>query len=355
MKKIFLATILLALIAPVYGQGIVFEEISFQQALDKAGRENKYVFVDCYTSWCGPCKKMTNDVFTRKNVGDYFALRFISLKYDVEKEEEGIRLRKEHKVNAFPTYLIFNPDGTLLYQFKGAADAPKFLRNVDEAFDDGRAYNSLKKSYESAGSHKEILGDVLEQFKTVRDPQTRRAIEELSSQLSDKEKTSSDYWFIYSIDLLDTIGSKNEEYLFANAERFRKNIGKEEVDPVLERHYQARFSNIIRLEEEISKKDMDRLVKQVRKLRLGGDINAFTNIALAVKTDDFDEMIRVAKEEIPGMEYFLEAYFYLTDRIKDRGTPIQKEAWIELGENLILLAPDDKRAWIQAAVNHIRK
>ena len=36
--------------------GIYFDELSFEEALEKAKKSNKLLFVDCYTSWCGPCK-----------------------------------------------------------------------------------------------------------------------------------------------------------------------------------------------------------------------------------------------------------------------------------------------------------
>ena len=35
-----------------------FQELTLEKALEQAKVENKYVFIDCYTSWCGPCKMM---------------------------------------------------------------------------------------------------------------------------------------------------------------------------------------------------------------------------------------------------------------------------------------------------------
>jgi thiol:disulfide interchange protein len=38
-------------------KGIQFvHNLSWQEILQKARAENKYVFVDCYATWCGPCK-----------------------------------------------------------------------------------------------------------------------------------------------------------------------------------------------------------------------------------------------------------------------------------------------------------
>lgn len=37
---------------------IHFEKSSFADIKAKAKKENKLIFIDAYTSWCGPCKWM---------------------------------------------------------------------------------------------------------------------------------------------------------------------------------------------------------------------------------------------------------------------------------------------------------
>ena len=37
--------------------GICFHDNKpWKEVLELAQKENKYIFMDCYTSWCGPCK-----------------------------------------------------------------------------------------------------------------------------------------------------------------------------------------------------------------------------------------------------------------------------------------------------------
>ena len=73
MKHIY--TLLLGLLAwsaSMAQEGVNFRDITFEEALKQAKSENKLVFMDCYTSWCGPCKNMADKVFPQKAAGDYF-------------------------------------------------------------------------------------------------------------------------------------------------------------------------------------------------------------------------------------------------------------------------------------------
>ena len=72
------------------GQGIIFFEGTWKEALEKAKKEDKLVFVDSYTTWCGPCIKMAKNVFTQESVGSFYNQNFINIKLDMEKED-GVR------------------------------------------------------------------------------------------------------------------------------------------------------------------------------------------------------------------------------------------------------------------------
>ena len=121
--------------------GIQFcqEGSQFADAVSKAKAENKMVFLDCYTSWCGPCKMMARDIFPQKKVGDFMNPKFVSIKIDMEKGE-GPALTKKFQVSAFPTFIIFNSDGQELGRFLGGSDADGFIDRVKKAsVDNGSA------------------------------------------------------------------------------------------------------------------------------------------------------------------------------------------------------------------------
>lgn len=111
-------------------QGIAFlESATVAEALAKAKTEGKSVFVDCYTSWCGPCKLLARDVFPQKEVGDFFNPRFVSLKLDMEKGE-GPEMAKRWDVNAYPTLTFLNSDGEVMFQTVGASGAKQLVDTV---------------------------------------------------------------------------------------------------------------------------------------------------------------------------------------------------------------------------------
>ena len=67
MKKLILVMFLMILGVPAFtqsevGEGIKFENGTWAEILAKAKKENKYVFLDAFTTWCGPCKWMDKEV-----------------------------------------------------------------------------------------------------------------------------------------------------------------------------------------------------------------------------------------------------------------------------------------------------
>ncbi|WP_312901317.1 thioredoxin family protein [Chryseobacterium taichungense] len=128
-------------------QGIKFEETNFNTILAKAKKENKLVFIDAYTTWCGPCKLMSKNVFPQKAVGDYYNANFINAKIDMEKGE-GIDIAKKYNVKAFPTYLFVDGNGELVHRTLGYVEEKDFIQFAKDAGDPSKRLGALKKKFE---------------------------------------------------------------------------------------------------------------------------------------------------------------------------------------------------------------
>lgn len=132
MKKIGLLFVALVAAVAVMAQGIVFETGTWSELLAKAKETGKPVFVDVYTTWCGPCKVMSKDIFPLESVGKVYNESFVSYKLDAEKGE-GIDLAKKYEVRGYPTYLYLKPDGTVFYRFMGSMSEQAFLMRTQSA------------------------------------------------------------------------------------------------------------------------------------------------------------------------------------------------------------------------------
>src|SRR4249920_624876 len=65
--------------------GIRFDhEHNWSQILAQAKKENKLIFVDAFTTWCGPCRFMSKNIFPLKEVGDFYNEHFIMLKAQLD-------------------------------------------------------------------------------------------------------------------------------------------------------------------------------------------------------------------------------------------------------------------------------
>ncbi len=136
MKKIGFIVQFLCLTLFSFGQsaeeGIRFiEGEKWENILKMAQEQNKYIFMDCYTSWCGPCKALAKDIFTRKDVGDFFNANFVNVKYDMEKGV-GKELYKHYKSNiiGFPTLLLINKEGKVVHQMAGFQEADVLIAGM---------------------------------------------------------------------------------------------------------------------------------------------------------------------------------------------------------------------------------
>jgi thiol:disulfide interchange protein len=93
---------------------INFIENSWSEALKQATAKNKYIFVDAYASWCGPCKMLKATTFKNNKVAAFYNSNFINVAIDMEKGD-GPQLAAAWGLRAYPTLIIFNAKGKPVY------------------------------------------------------------------------------------------------------------------------------------------------------------------------------------------------------------------------------------------------
>ena len=160
MRKIMLLMIICVFTIGTRGEGIRFFKGSFQDALKQARAENKKVFVDFYTTWCGPCQLMSKNIFPDDEVGEYFNKYFVN--YQINAEDKAFLPEvKRYGVAAYPNMLILDTEGNVLGRQLGATDKNGFLRfaklALKEVLPVDQLYEKLKKDKKNQLLMQEIL------------------------------------------------------------------------------------------------------------------------------------------------------------------------------------------------------
>ncbi len=158
------AIVFLILSLPFFGytqtKGIKWtDNLTWGQILAKAKSENKYVFLDCYATWCVPCHAMDKDVYPNDEVGNIINRKFIAVKvqmdqtqYDNERvkqwHNDARRIQNNYTVMSFPTFLFFYPNGAPMHRGVGYRSSNEFITLIKEALDTNKQYYALLKNYQ---------------------------------------------------------------------------------------------------------------------------------------------------------------------------------------------------------------
>ena len=218
-------------------QGIKFVESNFKEALTQAEQEKKLLFMDCYTSWCGPCRLLANRVFINDSIGQFFNKHFVSLKVDMEKGE-GPALARQYGVKAYPTLLFIDPSTQeIVSQVVGFRTVKALLEDAQKAANPNRNLQGLAAQFNENPTNPAIASAYLEGLWAASLTQERdETLKNYLSRLTPEEICTTDNWKILSAHTENPY-SYAFDCLHKNREGFRNVMGKEAVNAKLDHLY----------------------------------------------------------------------------------------------------------------------
>ena len=285
-------------------QGIQFGHTSFAEALAKAGEENKLVFIDAYTTWCGPCKLMSAKTFPDSAVGAFFNAHFVSIKIDAEKDE-GPELVRRYGISYYPTLLFINAKGVLAHKAVGYYKPEEFLKLGQKAGDPTSNLLALEARFRNGDRGQELLFALTEIKSAALDPAAGDlANDYLKTQTNLGSPENMDFIMHY----VDDPFSEGFGFLQKNRPDFETRYSKKEVkqkidgvfEDYLQQHPKLQLGEVQRLYGKVYPEQGERLASNYRLTyyRQRSDMANFAKAAVDHYTrfpsDDADELNEIA-------------------------------------------------------------
>ena len=288
------------------GNGVKFEDCTFSEVLAKARKENKPVFMDCFTVWCGPCKVLSNQIFPMKPVGDFFNSNFVNFKMDMERGE-GIELAKRYGIKVYPTLLVLDSEGNLLHRFTGARPPRALIDEMARALSDSTAYGPVKAKYDAGDRTPQVVIEYLRNMVSAGDMQETEAIDEAEkyfNTLSEKERIDKDLIPFYTRFATEPESDMSRYFLRHQAE-YQKLAGKTVIERALLNIYFPYFMNMLP-EPDMNNEILVSVIediKHTRSVKKNSTLGYLVTITEAASQKDWEKVLKVYNKGVSQMDY----------------------------------------------------
>lgn len=289
MKNI-LALTLFALFLPGFAQttspapaGINFEHnLAWSDLMAKARKEKKLVMVDAYTTWCGPCKWMSKNIFPLQDVGEFYNKNFINAKIDMEKGE-GIEIAKKYDVKNYPIFLFIDGNGKMVHRVCGSREAAQFIQAGKDALDPASSLSALQSTFQSANSSPEAAINFFNAASDACMDVESDVMKFLNSQKAEALTEKGNYNLI--INFINDYKNPAFQYLIAHYTDFVALYTKAEVDHKILTVFTAAVKKALRAKDEAALAEVQRSYRNEAKEQ-AGYLDAMTDVAKAKSSND---------------------------------------------------------------------
>ncbi len=240
---------------------IHFMDQNMTAALKKAKASNKLIFVDCYTSWCSPCKWMADNIFTLDSVAQFYNDHFVNLAMDMEKGI-GPGYTKKYNVQVFPTYLFLDGAGTLIHKSTSRMDAAEFMDEGRRALSPDRSSSILAEKYEQGDRSLFTLLNYIEVLQKLNRKKADSLKTVLVATVTDAQLKTPLGWKAVS-ELATDLEGTLYRFMKENETYFRTQYGDSAVDAVTGR---CLLRKLYGLSREDKKEAFFSTLKQLKSL-----------------------------------------------------------------------------------------
>ncbi|TXH58457.1 MAG: DUF255 domain-containing protein [Bacteroidia bacterium] len=275
IQRILPLLICMLLIQTGFSQGMVFETGNWDSILKKAKKEKKLIYLDAYTTWCGPCKMMKKNIFPDEAVGKFYNQHFVNAQIDMEKGE-GLKLAKQYNVTAYPSHFFINGNGEVVHMGLGYMDVAGFIELGKSANDPDKQYATLKKKYESGSREPQLMTNYMEVLKNMGSPEGDAVATEYFKTQKDLTTPDNINWLAaFAINP----ASPNHHFLLENKEALTKVMGSDFLNELAYYYFVANVKKGL---------DVDSAIKEISAIypEKAGMLSFYTKLYFSRKSKD---------------------------------------------------------------------
>ena len=283
--------------------------VTWAEAVTKAKAENKLIFIDFYTQWCGPCMNMAQTVFSLPTVGYYYNNTFVNLKIDAE-EGEGVTLAKKYGVRSYPTYAFIDPaTEEIVHRSSSRQSAEQFIQTGKDATIPAQRSFYLQEQYANGNRERAFLINYINYNHSVyaRD-NVQKAFEELLK--GGAKLTDPDIWEVY-VNNISGITPYLKQ-VSDNYADFCQRFGKKAVDAKLAK--ETTYGDLAAIEALCDYEGKDFNCKMIR---INNSVNAKNYDAAATQIDAMIADPNVDQQELISRLKFIARLSYKVDELPD--------------------------------------
>jgi thiol-disulfide isomerase/thioredoxin len=297
MRNLLFSLIIIATSSTTHSQNrsIQFESSgTFAEILAKAKAENKLVFIDAYTTWCGPCKWMAKNMFTNDTIADYFNSNFINAKIDMEKGE-GLDIAKKYDVRCYPNLLFVDGDGNLVHRSAGASQYVKdYISMGDKAKSSDDNYSAkLRRINQAAQKDPNQFAELIDLMASACLP-FETYVADYYKSITPESYTNRTSWNIL-YNFVDDSEHPAFKYLMEHQKEYIALYGNDSVMGKIEGMYQMN-ANMLLYSKDFSEKKYKAYVKKIGSMKFASkDKMVFTmNLNLYLKQNNWKKAAEMA-------------------------------------------------------------
>ena len=338
MKKIVLVLLITFHTLLGVGQtssGIVFDSLTFTEAISKSATIKKPVFIFGYASWCHFCEEMRDSVLSDSSIGKFYNENFVCIKLDLEKE--GLELNKILRARNFPTLVYYNQNGEMLHRSAGKKSKSDFIQLGKDALDSTKQMRTISLKYRDGKLNPQ---ETLDYFRLVERAgmDNQPLVNNYLTGISDEQLFIQPSWRIL-YELLKDIDQPCVKRVLDNRDKYAKKYTADSIDNKILTLYNNVLMSKVQLMDTNSYNSIISKLK-TSEVPLASKIVAYAEISkMKQKAQWLDYKIAATKfvDEYCNDDYRrlneIANNFY--ERIPDKELLLKAEKWSERAVSLM--------------------